>query len=104
MATLMRYRRDGAQPHCEIVLENGDHVQVTLAPGGVVITRLARADRPEQILFLGSTHVVADICLALLNGRPASEASVLDIFLAVVSQFRSAQDIRAAFAEATGGG
>ena len=101
MATVMRYRSDGAQPHCELALENGDHVLITIERSGVTITRLARRDRPEEILFLGSVPVVADICLALLDRRPAAETSVLDTFVSVVSQFRSGEDIRAAFAAAT---
>jgi hypothetical protein len=101
MATVLRYRSGGTEPHCELALENGDHVLITLERSGVTIRRLARGDKPEQILFLGSVDVVADICVALLDRRPASETSVLDIFVSVVSQFRSAEDIRAAFAEAT---
>jgi len=101
MTTLLRYRGYGAQPCCEVALENGDHVLITVEAGGVTIKRLARGDTPNEILFLGSVPVVADICVALLDGRPASETTVLDIFVSLVSQFRTADDIRAAFAEAT---
>src|SRR5215467_13688470 len=101
MATVMRYRSGGTEPHCELALENGDHVLITLERSGVTIRRLARGDKPEQILFLGSVHVVADICLALLDGEPAFETNVLDLFVSIVSKFRSAEDIRTAFAEAT---
>jgi hypothetical protein len=96
----MRYRSGGTEPYCELALENGDHVLITLERSGVTIRWLARDDKPEQILFLGSVNVVADICLALLDRQPASETSVLDLFVSVVSQFRCAEDIRAAFAEA----
>jgi len=101
MATVMRYRIGGSEPQCELVLANGEHVLITLDRGGITIRRLAHGDRPEEILFLGSVHVATDICLALLDRRPASETSVLDVFVSVVSQFRSAETIRAAFAAAT---
>ena len=101
MATVMCYRRDGTEPQCELALESGDHVLIALNRSGVTIRRLARGDKPEEILFLGTVHVATDICLALLDRRPASETSVLDVFVSVVSQFRSAEDIRAAFVEAT---
>jgi len=104
MTTLLRYRDYGGEPCCEVALESGEHVLIAVDAGGVTIRRLARGDTAEEVLFLGSPPVVADICLALLDGRPASETSVLDIFLAVVSRFRSAAHIRAAFAEATGRG
>jgi len=103
MATLMRYRSYGDRPYCEVALENGDHVLVTVEAGGVIIKRLARRDAAEEILFVGPAHVVADICMALLEGKPASETTVLDVFLSIVSRFRSSADIRAAFAEATVG-
>ena len=99
MTTLLRYRSYGGQPCCEVALDNGDRVLITVEAGGVSIKRLGRRHRGEEVLFLGPVHVVADICLALLDGRSASDATVLDIFLSVVSQFRSADDIRAAFAE-----
>jgi hypothetical protein len=103
MATLMRYRSYGGQPSCEVVLANGDHVTITAEAGGVTIKRLARCDTPEEILFLGPVHVVTDICMALLDGKPASDTTVLDVFLSVVSQVRTAEDIRSAFAEAIAG-
>ena len=103
MATLMRYRSYGGQPYCEVALANGDHVAIVVEAGGVTIRRLARRDKAEAILFIGPVHVVTDICMALLDGRPASYTTVLDMFVSVVSQFRSAEDIRAAFAEATAG-
>jgi hypothetical protein len=104
MTTLLRYRGYGGEPCCEVSLESGEHVLIAVDAAGVTIRRLARGDMAEEMLFRGAPSVVADICLALLDGRPASAASVLDIFLAVVSQFQSATDIRAAFAEATGRG
>ncbi len=103
MATLMRYRSYGGQPYCEVALSSGDHVTVTVEAGGVTIKRLARRDSVEEILFTGSVPVVTDICMALLDGKPASQTTVLDIFLSTVSRFRSAADVRAAFAEATAG-
>jgi len=69
----------------------------------LTIKREARRDIPEEILFLGPVYLATEICLALLDGRPASETTVLDIFLAIVSQFRSADDIRAAFAKVSAG-
>ncbi len=103
MATLMRYRSYGGQPYCEVALANDDHVLIMVEAGDVTIKRLARRNKAEEILFIGPVHVVTDICMALLNGRPASDTTVLDVFLSVVSQFHSAEDVRAAFAEATAG-
>lgn len=103
MATLMRYRSYGGQPFCEVALENGDHVVVMVEAGGVTIKRLSRRDAAEEILFIGPVHLVTDICMAMLDGRPASDTTVLDIFLSVVSQFRSGEDIRAAFATVAAG-
>lgn len=97
----MRYRSYGGQPYCEVALENGDHVTVTVEAGGVTIKRLARRHAAEEILFIGPVHVVTDICMALLDGKPASDTTVLDVFLSVVSRFRTSADIRAAFVEAT---
>jgi hypothetical protein len=103
MATVLRYRNDGGQPFCEVALENGDSVLIMVEAGGVIIKREARLDISEEVLFLGTVHLATEICLALLDGRPASETTVLDIFLAIVSQFRSADDIRAAFAKVSAG-
>jgi hypothetical protein len=103
MATLLRYRSYGGQPYCEVALENGDRVLVTLEAGGIIIKREARCNTAEELLFVGPVHLVADICTALLDGRPVLDTTVLDIFLAVVSQFRCAEDIRAAFAKVSAG-
>jgi hypothetical protein len=103
MATLLRYRGYGGQPFCEVALENGDRVRICVDAGGVTIKRETRLDRAEEILFIGTLHVVTEICLALLDGRPASETTVLDVFLSVVSRFRSGDDIRAAFATIAAG-
>jgi len=103
MATVLRYRNDGGQPFCEVALENGDRVLIMVEAGGVIIKREARLYISEEVLFLGTVHLATEICLALLDGRPASETTVLDIFLAIVSQFRSADDIRAAFAKVSAG-
>ncbi|HKF73108.1 MAG TPA: hypothetical protein VKB68_15255 [Stellaceae bacterium] len=99
----MRYRSYSGQPFCEVALANGDHVLITVDAGGVTIKREARRQSAGEILFIGPVHVVTDICLALLDGRPVSDTTVLNVFLSVVSQFRSAEDIRSAFAEATAG-
>jgi len=85
------------------MLENDDQVMIAVDAGGVTIKREARGDTAEEILFLGPVHLVTDICMAMLDGRPTSETTVLDIFLSVVSQFRSAEDIRAAFAKVSAG-
>lgn len=97
MATLLRYRSYGALPFCEVALQNGDRVLIKVEADGVTIKREARRDIPEELLFLGPVHAAIEICLAMLDGRPASETTVLNIFLSIVSQFRSADDIRAAF-------
>jgi hypothetical protein len=97
MATLLRYHSSSRQPFCEVALENGDRVLVKLEADGVSIKREARGDIPEEVLFLGSVDLATDICMALLERRRVSETTVLDSFLAVVSQFRSADDIKAAF-------
>jgi hypothetical protein len=99
MATLLRYHSSGRQPFCEVALENGDRVQIKLEADGVSIKREARGDAPEEMLFLGSVDLATDICMALLEGRRVSETTVLDTFVAVVSQFRSADDIKDAFAK-----
>ena len=103
MATVLRYRSGGGQPFCEVALENGDRVLITMDAGGVTIKREARPGIPEEILFLGTVHLATEICLALLDGKPVSETTVLDLFLSIVSQFRSADDIRAAFAKVSAG-
>jgi len=103
MATLLRYRSYGDQPFCEVALQNGDRVLIRVEAGGVIIKREARPDTPEEIVFLGSVHLATDICLAMLDGKPASETTVLDVFLSVVNQFRTADDVRAAFAKVSAG-
>ena len=103
MATLLRYRSYGGQPFCEVALENGDRVRVMLEAGGVTIKREPRPGIPEEVLFLGPVHLATEICVAMLDGKAASETSVLDVFLSIVSQFRSADDIRACFAKVSAG-
>src|SRR5689334_10847803 len=63
MATLLRYRSYGGQPFCEVMLENGDRVRITVEALGVTIKREARRDTAEEILFLGPVHLVTDICM-----------------------------------------
>jgi len=98
MATLMRYHSYGARPCCEVALDTGEHLLITIEDTGVVIKRLARAGTPEENLFVGPSHLVAEICAAFLKGRKATELTVMDLFLALTSQFRSADELKTAFA------
>jgi hypothetical protein len=103
MATLLRNQHAIAALERDLAVGLPAIAAVPLDAGGVTIKREARGETAEELLFVGPVHLVADICTALLDGRPVLDTTVLDIFLSVISQFRSADDIRAAFAKISAG-
>lgn len=100
MATVLNYRGDDEQPHCEIALNSGERVKIRVNREGVLIERAADGGGTE-ILFRGTPDIVADIYDALLSPNTARKTAPLDMMMFLVSQLPSAVDIRNAFNAAT---
>ena len=100
MATVLTYRNDGDLPYCEVALDGGDRVVLRLDRGGAVIERQASGATPAEVLFHGDAGLVEDICVALRDPASRGKTTPLDLLLSVVTQLRSAEDIRNAFGAA----
>jgi hypothetical protein len=84
---------DGKQPTAEVVLANGDHVQLVLSRDGLAITGPGGA-----VLFHGTPEVVSQICAGLVSSTATQ--TPLGILLAIIVQLGSAGEVRDAFSQA----
>lgn len=100
MATVLTYRGDDKQPHCEIALNSGERVQIRVNRDGVLIEQVADSGDGE-LLFRGTPDTVADIYDALLGPNAARKTAPLDMLMFLVSQLPSAVEVRKAFKAAT---
>ncbi len=100
MATVLTYRGDDDQPHCEIKLNSGERVQIRVNRDGVLIEQAADNGGAE-ILFRGTPDIVADIYGAMLSPGAAVKTAPLDMVMFLVTQLPSATDVRDAFKAAT---
>ena len=98
--TVLLFRDDGDQPLAQILLGNGDRVQLALKSDGLVVTRLGPPGPVVQPLFRASTETVARICAGLVGPKRQSDVSPLRLLTAIVQAIESAQEVRAAFIEA----
>jgi hypothetical protein len=85
---------DGKQPRAEVVLANGDQVQLLLNRDGVTITATSTG-----VLFQGNPEVVSQICVSLASSTETT--TPLQILLSVVTKLGSADEVREAFRQAT---
>ncbi len=97
MATVLAYRNDGGVPFCEMLLDDGDRIAISLDAAGVRIERLPAPNAPREVLFSASPHDVAWICATLGVGQ---SAKVLDVIVSMAARLGSAEQIRTAFAAA----
>lgn len=100
MATILTWRNDGTRPHCQMVLDGGDQVSITLAASGVVIARISHGERRGERLFRGDADLATRICLGLLAGKPPRGTTPLDILAVAVAGFATAEAVERAFADA----
>ena len=100
MATILTWRNDGGQPHCDMLLENGERVRIVLGTDGVAIDRLGLDRRPSETLFRGDADLAARICHGLLDGRSPAASSPLDILARTVAGLPTAAAVKHAFADA----
>jgi hypothetical protein len=96
LGTVLLFRDDGPRPHCEIVLGNGDRIQLVLDAQGLAVDQSLPAART---LFRAPPKLVAQICAGLIGPKAQSDATPLRILAAVVQRIGSADDVRAAFAD-----
>ena|ERR1700722_7866365 len=97
MATVLAYRNDGEAPFCEMLLENGERIAISLSAAGVLIESLPSSKASREALFHGSPDDVAWICATIGEGRPAK---VLDVIVSIAARLGSAEHVRSAFAAA----
>ena len=97
MGTVLVYRNDKDPRFCEIVFDNGDHVQLYLDKSGLVIERTQTSTTSSDVLFRGDTDTVTDMCVALLGNAPATDRSTLDVMASTVLHIPSASHVRDAF-------
>lgn len=97
-ATIVSYNDKFPTPHGEVKFDNGESVHLGLSRQGLVITRVAQAGKPEEVLFRGSPDLVARLIGGLVDD---AEASPLQILMTIVTQLTSAEEVRQAFRHAT---
>jgi hypothetical protein len=103
MATILAYRRDGRRPYCELVLDSGERILVSLDASGASIERMAGPGVSHALLFRASPDTVAWICATLQQDRQGGLAEPLDLLVKLVLAMRSAEHVRAAFDQAVAG-
>jgi hypothetical protein len=86
-------RDDGKRPKAEIMLANGDRVELALDRDGLTISH---ADGP--LLFFGSPDFVARICAGLVSSTAG--VTPLKVLAGLVVQLGSADQVRNVFSEA----
>ncbi len=86
------FEEHAKRPRAEIVLGNGEHVELALNRNGVTISRV-----DGQLLFEASAELVARICASLVPST--AEVTPLAILAAVVVQIHSADAVDRAFRE-----
>jgi hypothetical protein len=101
MASFLAYVKDGPRPLCDVMLDSGERVQVTLDSAGAVIERLAGGGMRE-LLFRGSPDTMARICAAFQP--PGGLVAPLEVLAALVVGLGSADKVRNAFRRAAAGG
>jgi hypothetical protein len=100
VAHFLAYVKDGQRPFCDVMLDSGERVQVTLDRGGATIERLAGGG-VRELLFRGSPETMARICIAFQ--QPGSSRAPLEVIAALVVGLGSAEKVRAAFRSAAAG-
>src|SRR5947209_2616764 len=100
MTTILAFRKDGRHPFCELVLESGERVLVSLDATGVAIERLPGRGVAHEQLFCGSAELAAWLCATLQQGRRGALADPLDVIVRLVAALGSAERIKGAFRDA----
>lgn len=101
MATVLTYRGDSDQPHCEIALDSGERVHVRINRDGAVIEQAVPNGSLGEVLFRGTPDTIAGIYSALLDSEAIKKTAPLDMLLFLISQLPTAADVKNAFASAT---
>src|SRR5262245_47526555 len=84
------------RPRAEVLLGNGEHIELVLNRNGVTISRL-----DGQILFEVSAELTSRICASLVSST--ANASPLAILAAVVMQMPTVDALDRAFREIENG-
>jgi hypothetical protein len=95
--TVLVWRNDGSAPFCEMLLDRGERIAVSLTAAGATIERLPDSHGPREMLVRASPDDIAWICATLGVGRPDE---VLDVIVGIVERLGSAEQVREAFAAA----
>lgn len=103
IGTVLVYRDDGILPYCVIALGNGDQVRLALDGEGLIVERLIAGDAETEIVFRAPPDLVSKICAGLAGPKVLSDAPPLRLLAAIVQRIGSADDVRAAFIDATTG-
>ena len=97
--TVISYSENPERPYAELMLHNGDRIQLSMDGAGVAIQRL-EPGIPPAALFHADPDLTARICAALLGDETRPPPTPLRILVAAVAQLGSADEIRLAFEEA----
>ncbi len=100
-ATVLTYRNDADNPHCEIALANGERVRMQIDKYGLVIEQQPAGEQTPALLFKGDADLVTDMCMAFVGSKPASRQTALELLTSIVTQLPSAQHVREAFVAAS---
>ena len=94
--TVITFRDDSKRPYSELVLGNGDRVQIALGRRGLTITQIGGSKTPK-ILFHAPPDTVSHICAGLVSSPQTLKVTPLQILVAAIVQLGSADDVRQAF-------
>jgi len=98
--TVISYSDDTDCPRAEVVLRNGDHIQLVLGRDGRAIRRLASSVQPSEALFQASPDLASRVCAGLFSLETTPRPTPLRILVAAVVQLGSAEEVENAFREA----
>lgn len=97
MTTLITYRNQPTGRFCEVAVDNGERICISVDHTGVVIERSPDVLVPAAVLFRGTADLAADICAALALGSSAADTAPMDIILGTVVALGSAAKVEKVF-------
>ena len=95
--TIVYCSDDTEHPRAEIVLCNGDHIQLALDRDGLAVKQSAGPTQPAELLFEADPRLASSICAGLLYPKITSGPTTLRILVDAVVQLSSAEEVKETF-------
>jgi hypothetical protein len=104
MSTILAYRKDGPSPYCDMVIDSGERVLISLDSEGISIERLIGPGMQRSLLLRASSETIAWICATLQQGRRGELTQPLDVLMSLAIELASGERIHAALNTAAAAG